>query len=69
MLFGSVYGPAFWITDPRIGSCTKLLLISARVHMYYYLGLKALSLQFIHFCDHPNARDNKPLQVPPSLSV
>jgi hypothetical protein len=26
--------------------------------MYYYLGLKALSLQFIHFCYHPIARDN-----------
>jgi hypothetical protein len=62
MLFGSMYiTPAFWITDPRIGSCTKLLPISARVPMYYYLGLKALSLQFIHFCYHPIARDNKPL--------
>jgi hypothetical protein len=37
--------------------------------MYFYLGLKALSLQFIHFCYHPIARDNKPLPVLPSLSV
>jgi hypothetical protein len=70
MLFGSVVvRSAFRITDPHTGSCTKLLPISARVRMYYYLGLKALSLQFIHFCYHPIARDNNPLQVLPSLSV
>jgi hypothetical protein len=70
MLFGSMYiSPAFRITDPRTGSCTKLLPISAWVLMYFYLGLKALSLQFIHFCYHPIARDNKPLQVPLSPSV